>query len=49
MTTLKNYDASKDKELKDVLTGDQFQTYLAKKDEMKKKFKEKMKAKKQSA
>ena len=49
MATLKNYDASKDKELKEVLTGDQFQTYLAKKDEMKKKFKGKMKSRKQSA
>jgi hypothetical protein len=49
MTTLKNYDASKDKELKEVLTDDQFKTYLAKKDEVKKKFKEKMKSRKQSA
>jgi len=49
MATLKNYDASKDKELKEVLTDDQFQTYLAKKDEMKKKFKGKMKSRKQSA
>ena len=49
MTALKNYDTSKDKELKEVLTDDQFKTYLAKKDEMKRKFKEKMKSRKQSA
>lgn len=45
MMAMKNEDKSKDQELKQVLTNSQYQTYLAKKDEIKKKFKEKAKSK----
>ena len=48
MQTLKKDNKAKDAELKKILTADQFKTYLAKKEEIKKKFKEKMKEKKQS-
>lgn len=47
MSALKSDDAAKDAELKGVLTDSQYQTYLSKKNEMKKKFKEKMKEKRQ--
>jgi len=48
MMALKNNDKSKDQELKQVLNASQYQTYLAKKDELKKKFKEKAKAKRKN-
>ena len=41
-------DKAKDKELKDVLTNSQFQTYLSKKQEIKKKFKENLKQRHQA-
>jgi len=41
-------DKAKDKELKDVLTDSQFQTYLSKKQEIKKKFKENLKQRRQA-
>lgn len=47
--TLKADDAAKDKELKMVMTEQQFNTYLAKKDEVKKQMKMKMKERKRSA
>lgn len=45
MKMLKDDDAAKDAELKAVLTDSQFQTYLTKKDEIKKKMKQKAKDK----
>lgn len=45
--TLKANDQAKDAELKAVLTEDQFKTYQTQKDELKKRFKEEMKEKKQ--
>ncbi len=48
MQTLKSDNKAKDAELKKILTADQFKTYLAKKEEIKKKFKEEMKERKQA-
>ena len=47
MKTLKSNEAAKDAELKSIFTDSQYQTYLSKKEEMKKKLKEKRKEKKQ--
>ena len=41
-------DKAKDEELKNVLTSSQFQTYLSKKQEIKKKFKENLKQRRQA-
>ena len=41
-------DKAKDEELKNVLTGSQFQTYLSKKQEIKKKFNENLKQRRQA-
>ena len=46
-STLKSNDAAKDAELKSVFNESQYQTYLSKKEEMKKKLKGKRKEKKQ--
>jgi hypothetical protein len=46
MQELKDNDKAKDAELKDVLTTDQYNTYQAKKDEIRKQMKEKMREKK---
>lgn len=46
MDAWKADETAKDAELKGVLTDDQYKTYLAKKDEMKKNMKDKMKEKK---
>jgi hypothetical protein len=48
MKQIEDNDKEKDKELKDVLTGSQFQTYLSKKQEIKKKFKENLKQRQQA-
>ena len=48
MKQLTDNDKAKDKELKDVLTDSQFQTYLSKKEEIKKKFKENLKQRQQA-
>ncbi|HEY6436360.1 MAG TPA: hypothetical protein VIY47_07200 [Ignavibacteriaceae bacterium] len=48
MQTLKSDSKAKDAELKKILSADQFKTYLAKKDEIKKKFKDEMKERKQA-
>jgi SMC interacting uncharacterized protein involved in chromosome segregation len=48
LQTLKSDNKAKDAELKKILTADQFKTYLAKKEEIKKKFKEDMKERKQA-
>jgi hypothetical protein len=48
MKQIEDNDKAKDKELKDVLTGSQFQTYLSKKQEIKKKFKENFKQRQQA-
>ncbi len=48
MKQIEDNDKAKDKELKDVLTGSQFQTYLSKKQEIKKKFKENLKQRQQA-
>ena len=48
LQTLKSDNKAKDAELKKILTADQFKTYLAKKEEIKKKFKENMKERKQA-
>ena len=48
MKQLMDNDKAKDKELKDVLTDSQFQTYLSKKEEIKKKFKENLKQRQQA-
>ena len=47
MQTFKANDAAKDAELKTVLTDDQYKTYLSKKAEIKKKFKQALKDNKQ--
>ena len=46
MQTLKENDKAKDAELKTVLTHDQYNSYQAKKDEVRKQMKEKMREKK---
>jgi hypothetical protein len=46
MQTLKENDKAKDAELKNVLTTDQYTSYQAKKDEIRKQMKEKMREKK---
>lgn len=46
MQTLKDNDKAKDAELKNVLTADQYTSYQAKKDEIRKQMKEKMREKK---
>ena len=48
MREITENDKAKDKELKDVLTADQFQAYLSKKQEIKKKFKENLKQRRQA-
>jgi len=48
MKQIEDNDKAKDKELKDVLTGSQFQTYLSKKQEIKKKFKQNLKQRQQA-
>lgn len=48
MKTLKENDASKDAELKQVLTDEQFKTYQAKKDELKEKVKQKAKTRREN-
>jgi hypothetical protein len=48
MRQITDNDKAKDKELKDVLTDAQFQTYLSKKEEIKKKFKEGLKKRQQA-
>ena len=48
MREITENDKAKDKELKDVLTDSQFQTYLSKKQEIKKKFKENLKQRQQA-
>ena len=48
MKQIEDNDKAKDKELKGVLTGSQFQTYLSKKQEIKKKFKENLKQRRQA-
>lgn len=46
LQALKNNDKAKDAELKNVFTADQYNTYRAKKDEIRKQMKEKMREKK---
>ena len=46
MQTLKDNDKAKDAELKNVLTADQYSAYQAKKDEIRKQMKERMREKK---
>ena len=46
MQTLKDNDKAKDTELKNVLTPDQYNSYQAKKDEIRKQMKERMREKK---
>ena len=48
MREITENDKAKDKELKDVLTDNQFQTYLSKKQEIKRKFKENLKQRHQA-
>ena len=48
MKQITDNDKAKDKELQDVLTDGQFQTYLSKKQEIKKKFKESLKQRHQA-
>ena len=48
MREITENDKAKDKELKDALTDSQFQTYLSKKQEIKKKFKENLKQRQQA-
>ena len=48
MKQITDNDKAKDNELKDVLTSSQFQTYLSKKQEIKKKFKENLKQRHQA-
>jgi len=48
MKQITDNDKAKDKELKDILTDSQFQTYLSKKQEIKKKFKESQKQRHQA-
>ena len=46
LQTLKGNDKAKDAELKNIFTTDQYNTYQAKKDEVRKQMKEKMREKK---
>ena len=46
LLTLKENDAAKDAELKQVFTDSQYKTYMAKKDELKKKLKQELKERK---
>ena len=46
LLTLKENDAAKDAELKQVFTDSQYRTYMTKKEELKKKLKEEMKERK---
>jgi len=48
MKQITDNDKAKDGELKNVLTASQFQTYLSKKQEIKKKFKENLKQRRQA-
>jgi len=48
LQVLSDNDKAKDKELKDVLTDDQYKTYQSKKSEIKKQLKQKMKENKKS-
>jgi len=48
MKQITDNDKAKDKELKDILTDSQFQTYLSKKEQIKKKFKENLKQRQQA-
>jgi hypothetical protein len=48
MKQIEDNDKEKDKELQEVLTDGQFQTYLSKKQEIKKKFKENLKQRHQA-
>ena len=48
MKQIQDNDKAKDKELKEILTDSQFQTYLSKKQEIKKKFKENLKQRQQA-
>ena len=48
MKQIQDNDKAKDKELKEILTDSQFQTYLSKKQEIKKKFKESQKQRHQA-
>ena len=48
MKQITDNDKAKDKELQNVLTNSQFQTYLSKKQEIKKKFKENLKQRRQA-
>jgi hypothetical protein len=48
MKQITDNDKAKDKELQNVLTNSQFQTYLSKKQEIKKKFKENLKQRHQA-
>jgi hypothetical protein len=48
MKEITDNDKAKDKELQNVLTNSQFQTYLSKKQEIKKKFKENLKQRRQA-
>ena len=48
MKQIEDNDKAKDKELKDLLTSSQSQTYLSKKQEIKKKFKENLKQRQQA-
>jgi len=48
MKQITDNDRAKDKELQNVLTNSQFQTYLSKKQEIKKKFKENLKQRRQA-
>jgi len=48
MKQITDNDKAKDKELQNVLTNTQFQTYLSKKQEIKKKFKENLKQRRQA-
>jgi len=48
MKQITDNDKAKDDELKNVLTASQFQTYLSKKQEIKKKFKENLKQRRQA-
>ena len=48
MREITDNDKAKDQELKNVLTGTQFQTYLSKKQELKKKFNENLKQRHQA-
>ena len=49
LNTLKSNDKAKDKELKAILTEDQFKTYESRKEEVREKFKEEAKARRGSS